>query len=71
MFFIFLLFDILIRFRGERVVFIGDIEKVFLNVEVDKEDREFFRFLWLDDVDDFVSEIVLYWFCCVVWLVIW
>ena len=33
-----LLFDILLRFRENPVVLIGDIEKAFLNVEVDRED---------------------------------
>ena len=58
-----LLFDILLSFREKRVALIGDIEKVFLNIEVDKEDRDFLRFLWLDDVSDPSSEIVVYTFC--------
>ena len=37
-----LLFDILLRFREKRVALIGDIEKAFLNIEVDKGDRDFF-----------------------------
>ena len=61
-----LLFDILLRFREKRVALIGDIEKAFLNIEVDKEDRDFLRFLWLDDVSDPSSEIVVYRFCRVV-----
>ena len=36
-----LLFDILLRFRENPVVLIGDIEKAFLNVEVDREDRDY------------------------------
>lgn len=32
-----LLFDILIRFREKRTAVVADIEKVFLNVEVDKQ----------------------------------
>ena len=61
-----LLFDILLRFREKRVALIGDIEKAFLNMEVDKEDRDFLRFLWLDGVSDPSSEIVVYRFCRVV-----
>ena len=61
-----LLFDILLRFREKRVALIGDIEKAFLNIEVDKEDRDFLRFLWLDGVSDPSSEIVVYRFCRVV-----
>lgn len=62
----FLLFDILLRFREKRVVLVGDIEKVFFNIEVDKRDRDCFRFLWCDDVYKFDSKIVVYCFCCVV-----
>jgi len=59
-------FDILIRFRNKQVALIGDIEKAFLNLEVDKEDRDFLRFLWFDDVYDPTSKVVVYRFCCVV-----
>ena len=61
-----LLFDILLRFREKRVALIGNIEKAFLNIEVDKEDRHSLRFLWLDDASDPSSEIVVYRFCRVV-----
>ena len=61
-----LLFDILVRFREKRVALIGDIEKAFLNIEVDKEDRDFLRFLWFDDVYDPTSKVVVYRFCRVV-----
>ena len=42
-----LLFDILLRFRENRVVLVGDIEKAFLNVGVDKKDRDCLQLLWL------------------------
>ena len=45
---------------------IGDIEKAFLNIEVDKGDRDFLRFLWLEDVHDPSSKISVYRFCRVV-----
>ena len=60
-----LLFDILLRFRENRVVLVGDIEKAFLNVEVDKKDRACHRFLWLANPPD-LSKIVVYRFCRVV-----
>ena len=41
-----LLFGILLRFREKRVALIGDIEKAFLNIEVDERDRDCLKFLW-------------------------
>lgn len=61
-----LLFDILLRFREKRVALIGDIEKAFLNIEVDKRDRDCLRFLWCEDVHKPDSKIVVYRFCRVV-----
>ena len=61
-----LLFDILLRFRENRIVLIGDIEKAFLNVEVDREDRDYLPFLWVKDVVSGDLETVVYWFCRVV-----
>ena len=60
-----LLFDILLRFRENRVVLVGDIEKAFLNVGVDKKDRDCLRFLRLANPPD-LSKIVVYRFCRVV-----
>lgn len=42
--------DILIRFRLHRVAFTADIEKAFLMVSVREKDRDFLRFLWVDDI---------------------
>ena len=60
-----LLFNILLRFRENRVVLVGDIEKAFLNVEVDVQDRDCLRFLWMEKPPD-LSRIVVYRFCRVV-----
>ena len=46
-----LVFDILVRFRAYRVALISDIKQAYLNVEVNENDRNFLRFLWLDDVN--------------------
>ena len=43
------IFDILLRFRVHRVVFTADNEKAFLMISLSSEDREFVRFLWMDD----------------------
>ena len=37
------------RFRKERVAFMADVEKMFFQVKVKKEDQNFFRFLWWPD----------------------
>ena len=59
------LYDILLRFRENRIVLVGDIEKAFLNVGVDQRDRDCLRFLWLEDPLD-MSRVVIYGVCRVV-----
>ena len=61
-----LLFEILVRFRENRVALVEDIEKAFLNISVDESDRDCLRFLWVDDVSDSNSNVVVYRFCRVV-----
>ena len=54
------LFDILLRFRENRVALVGDIEKAFLNIEVNPADRDCLRFLWVSDIKDKEPEIMVY-----------
>ena len=61
-----LLFEILVRFRENRVALVGDIVKAFLNISVDVNDRDCLRFLWVDDVRDSNSSVIVYRFCRVV-----
>jgi hypothetical protein len=61
-----LLFDILVRFRENKVALVGDIEKAFLNIEVDPGDRDCLRFLWVDDYKKESAETIVYRFCRVV-----
>ena len=61
-----LLFDILVRFRENKITLVGDIEKAFLNVAVDPQDRSSLRFLWVEDVRDNNLSIVVYRLCRVV-----
>ena len=42
---------ILMRFRAHKVGLVADIEKAFLNTEVDKQQRDLMRFLWIDDIN--------------------
>ena len=44
-----LLFDILLRFRKFNVPMVADIEKAFLDVEIDQSDRDVLIFLWAKD----------------------
>ena len=53
-----LIFDILLRFRLHKVALIGDLEKAFLNIEVVPEERDFLRFLWIDDINSSNPEIL-------------
>ena len=43
------IFDILVRFRVHNIAVTADIEKAFLMISVAEPDREFLRFLWVDD----------------------
>ena len=60
------LFHVLLRFRERRVALVADIEKAFLNVEVDKCDRDALRFILVRDVSDEEINPVVYRFCKVV-----
>lgn len=44
--------DILLRFRIHRVALAGDIEKAFLMVGIEPADRDYLRFLWLQNITD-------------------
>ena len=45
------LLGVLIRFREEKVAFMADIEAMFYQVRVPKNQRSFFQFLWWEDGD--------------------
>ena len=46
---------ILMRFRNHSVAFSCDVEKMFYNLSVPPEDRDFLRFLWLDEKSNVVE----------------
>ena len=46
------IFDILLRFRCNRIGLIADINQAFLNVGIADEHKDFLRFLWYDLEDD-------------------
>ncbi len=41
--------DILLRFRTSRIALTADIERAFLQIQVDEKDQDVLRFLWFDD----------------------
>ena len=45
-----LIFDILLRFRAQKVALIGDLEKAFLNILIHPSHRDYLRFLWYDNI---------------------
>ena len=54
-----MLVDILMRFRLNKVVLLGDIEKAFLNVSIDPSQRDYLRFLWVENIESDEPEIVV------------
>ena len=61
-----MLFDILLRFRVHEVALTADIEKAFLNIEIDPEHRDFVRFLWVEDPNKESPEVMVLRFARVV-----
>lgn len=58
--------DILMRCRAHKVGLVADIEKAFLNIAVDEQQRDLMRFLWIDDVRKDDPNIEIYRFCRVI-----
>ena len=53
------IFDIFLKFRASRVALTGDLEKALLMVGIPKEGRDVLRFLWVDDIEKKLPEILV------------
>ena len=51
--------DILLRFRLNKIALISDVKQAFLNVSVPESDRDFLRFLWVNDINSNETEIII------------
>ena len=60
------IFKILLRFRERKIALVGDIEKAFLNIRFQEQDRNVLRFLWIDRFEKEDPKLLLYRFCWVV-----
>ncbi|CAB4038791.1 Hypothetical predicted protein, partial [Paramuricea clavata] len=59
------IFDILLRFRLNKIGVLADIKQAFLNVGIDAQHRDYLRFLWYDlQAED--EQVVIYRFLRVV-----
>ena len=58
--------NMLLAFRSHKIAFTADIEKAFLQIELNTQDRDATRFVWLKDVDKSTNNpdnLVVYRFC--------
>ncbi|XP_078370370.1 uncharacterized protein LOC144654152 [Oculina patagonica] len=58
--------NMLLTFRSHKIAFTADIEKAFLQIELNTQDRDATRFLWLKDIDKSANNpdnLVVYRFC--------
>ena len=44
------IFDVLVRCRSYAYAVTSDIQSAFLNIRVNENDRDYLRFLWIDDI---------------------
>ena len=58
-----IIFKVLLRIRYHKVALICDIEKAFLNILVNEDDRDYLRLLWFDDMFAESPEPLIYRFC--------
>ena len=57
---------ILLCFRGRKIRLVADIEKAFLNIAIDKEQRDMIQFLWVENIGNDNPYVEVYQFCRVI-----
>ena len=55
-----LLYTVMLRFRMYKIVLLADIKQAFLQIEVDPEDRDALRFLWVKNPKELNSPVLEY-----------
>ena len=55
-----MIFDVLLRFRMQKIALIGDLEKAFLNIAITPRQGDLLRFLWVNDIDSENPKLVTY-----------
>ena len=53
------LLSVILRFRANKIVFVADIEKAFLQISLKPEHRDFVRFLWYENEGEITSKNIL------------
>ncbi|XP_069182148.1 uncharacterized protein [Procambarus clarkii] len=54
------LYDVLLKFRIRTYAYTADINKAFLRIGLQEEDRNYAKFLWIKDPNDPNSELITY-----------
>ena len=60
------IFDILLRFRWNRIAVTADIKSAFMMINTAEHDKDFLRFLWVDDINSDDPSLVFHRFSRVV-----
>ena len=60
------IFDILLRFRWNRIAVTADFKSAFLMINIAEHDKDFLRFLWVDNINSDDPSLVFYRFCHIV-----
>ena len=55
-----MLYTVMLRFRMYKIVLLADIKQAFLQIEVDLEDRDALRFLWVKNPKELNSPVLEY-----------